>query len=91
MCPARILAAPLTGLVETLWFRGRNGVAWGCGCRPRSSIRWYGSMGLGCDTCPCSYRKGEPPGRYGFHFTGVTSSGVPLLELTQPDAVSLHG
>jgi hypothetical protein len=28
---------------------------------------------------------------YDFHFTGVTASGVPLLELTQPDAVSLHG
>jgi hypothetical protein len=27
----------------------------------------------------------------GFHFTGVTTSGVPLLELTQPDSVSLHG
>jgi hypothetical protein len=27
----------------------------------------------------------------GFHFTGVTASGVPLLELIQPDAVSLHG
>jgi hypothetical protein len=25
-----------------------------------------------------------------FHFTGVTASGVPLLELIQPDAVSLH-
>jgi len=28
---------------------------------------------------------------YGFHLTGVTASGVPLLELTQPDAVRLHG
>jgi hypothetical protein len=26
-------------------------------------------------------------GRYGFHFTGVTASGVPLLELTQPASV----
>jgi hypothetical protein len=25
-----------------------------------------------------------------FHFTGVTTSGVALVELTQPDAVSLH-
>jgi hypothetical protein len=25
-----------------------------------------------------------------FHFAGVTASGVPLLELIQPDAVSLH-
>jgi hypothetical protein len=33
----------------------------------------------------------HPPARYGFHFTGVTVSGVPLLELIQPDAVSLHG
>jgi hypothetical protein len=33
----------------------------------------------------------HPPARYGFHFTGVTASGVPLLELIQPDAVSLHG
>ena len=30
-------------------------------------------------------------GRYGFHFTGVTASGVPLFELTQPAAVRLHG
>jgi hypothetical protein len=30
-------------------------------------------------------------GKYGFHFTGVTDNGVPLPELTQPDAVSLHG
>ena len=29
-------------------------------------------------------------GMYRFHFTGVTASGVPLLELIQPDAVSLH-
>jgi hypothetical protein len=28
---------------------------------------------------------------YGFHFTGVIVRGVPLLELIQPDAVSLHG
>ena len=28
---------------------------------------------------------------YGFHFTGVTANGVPLLELTQPAAVSLLG
>jgi hypothetical protein len=27
----------------------------------------------------------------GFHFTGVTGSGVPLLVLTQPAAVRLHG
>jgi hypothetical protein len=27
---------------------------------------------------------------YGFHLTGVTASGVPLLELTQSDTVSLH-
>jgi hypothetical protein len=47
--------------------------------------------GRSYDTNPGNYRRGEPPGRYGFHFTGVTSSGVPLLELTQPDAVSLHG
>ena len=33
----------------------------------------------------------HPPARYGFHLTGVTASGVPLLELTQPDAVRLHG
>jgi len=32
----------------------------------------------------------EPAGS-GFHLTGVTASGVPLLELTQPDAVRLHG
>jgi hypothetical protein len=32
----------------------------------------------------------EPAGN-GFHLTGVTASGVPLLELTQPDAVRLHG
>jgi hypothetical protein len=30
-------------------------------------------------------------GRYGFHFTGVTASGVPLFELTQPAAVRLQG
>jgi hypothetical protein len=28
---------------------------------------------------------------YGFHFIGVTASGVPLLELIQTDAESLHG
>jgi hypothetical protein len=28
---------------------------------------------------------------YGFHFTGVTANGVPLLELTHPAAVSLLG
>jgi hypothetical protein len=28
-------------------------------------------------------------GTYRFHFTGVTASGVPLLELIQPVAVSL--
>jgi hypothetical protein len=28
---------------------------------------------------------------YGFHLTGVTASGVPCFELTQPDAVRLHG
>jgi hypothetical protein len=28
-------------------------------------------------------------GKYGRHFTGVTVSGVPLPELTQPNAVSL--
>ena len=33
----------------------------------------------------------HPPARYGFHLPGVTASGVPLLELTQPDAVRLHG
>jgi len=33
----------------------------------------------------------HPPARYGFHLTGVTASGVPLLELTQPYAVRLHG
>jgi hypothetical protein len=27
----------------------------------------------------------------GLHFKGVTTSGVPLLELTQPDAVRLQG
>jgi hypothetical protein len=32
----------------------------------------------------------HPPARYGFHLTGMTASGVPLLELTQPDAVSLQ-
>ena len=43
--------------------------------------------------------RGETAGCYGFrrsgtyrlHFTGVTESGVPLPELIQPDAVSLHG
>jgi hypothetical protein len=35
----------------------------------------------------CFYRAAS----YGFHLTGVTASGVPLLELTQPDAVLLHG
>ena len=30
-------------------------------------------------------------GTYRLHFTGVTASGVPLLELIQPVAVSLHG
>jgi hypothetical protein len=30
-------------------------------------------------------------GRYGFHFTGVTASGVPLFELTHPADVRLHG
>jgi hypothetical protein len=42
--------------------------------------------------------RGETAGRHGFHgpagsafhFTGVTARGVPLLELIQPDAVSLH-
>jgi hypothetical protein len=29
-------------------------------------------------------------GKYRLHATGVTASGVPLLELTQPAAVSLH-
>jgi hypothetical protein len=28
---------------------------------------------------------------YGLHCRGVTASGVPLPELTQPAAVSLHG
>jgi hypothetical protein len=28
---------------------------------------------------------------YGFHCKGVTASGVPLPELTQPAAVSLNG
>jgi hypothetical protein len=40
----------------------------------------------------CGYalaNKGPAP--YGFHFTGVTVSAVPLLELTQPDPVRLHG
>jgi hypothetical protein len=31
------------------------------------------------------------PAPYGFHLTGVTASGVPLLELTQRDAVRLQG
>ena len=30
-------------------------------------------------------------GRYGFQFIGVTSNSVPLVEFTQPTAVSLHG
>jgi hypothetical protein len=30
------------------------------------------------------------PAGSGFHFTGVTARGVPLLELIQPEAVSLH-
>jgi hypothetical protein len=30
-------------------------------------------------------------GRYGFQFIGVTSNSVPLVEFTQPAAVSLHG
>jgi hypothetical protein len=30
-------------------------------------------------------------GLSGFHFTGVTTSGVLLIELTQPNAVSLQG
>jgi hypothetical protein len=34
---------------------------------------------------------GFHPPEYGFHLAGVTASGVPLLELTQPDAVRLHG
>jgi hypothetical protein len=29
--------------------------------------------------------------RHGLHFTGVTTNKVPLLELTQPAAVSLQG
>jgi hypothetical protein len=29
--------------------------------------------------------------RWSFHLTGVTVSAVPLVELTQPDAVSLLG
>ncbi len=37
----------------------------------------------------CSHR--FPIGRYGFHFTGLTANGVPLLELTQPAAVRRHG
>jgi len=32
----------------------------------------------------------EPAGS-GFHLTGVTASGVPFSELTQPAAVSLNG
>jgi hypothetical protein len=34
---------------------------------------------------------GFDTGRYGFHFTGVTASGVPLFELTHPAEVRLHG
>jgi hypothetical protein len=30
-------------------------------------------------------------GLYGFHFTGVTASGVPVAELTQPSVVRRHG
>jgi hypothetical protein len=30
-------------------------------------------------------------GKYGLHCKGVTASGVPLPELTQPAAVSLNG
>jgi hypothetical protein len=30
-------------------------------------------------------------GKYGFHWSGVTASGVPLLALTQPATVSLNG
>jgi hypothetical protein len=30
-------------------------------------------------------------GKYGFHSEGVTASGVPFPELTQPAAVSLNG
>jgi hypothetical protein len=36
------------------------------------------------------YQASIPP-PYGFHLTGGTASGVPLLELIQPDAVRLHG
>ena len=43
--------------------------------RLREAAGWY------CLTRPALAR---------FHFAGVTASGVPLLELIQPDAVSLH-
>jgi len=50
---------------------------------------------FGVDMSGCGEAAGRqgfhPPARYGFHLTGVTASGVPLLELTQPDAVRLHG
>ena len=39
----------------------------------------------------CVIASAVSAGLYGFHFTGVTASGVPLVELIQPDAVSLHG
>jgi hypothetical protein len=38
---------------------------------------------------PGRHRRG--PKEYGLHFTGVTSSEFPLLELIQPAAVRLQG
>jgi hypothetical protein len=42
---------------------------------------------------PLCHRIGRERGGalYDLHFTGVTASGVPLVELIQPDVVSLHG
>jgi hypothetical protein len=41
--------------------------------------------------CPLRHRVGrERWPLYGFHFTGLIASGVSLVELTQPGAVSLH-
>jgi len=40
---------------------------------------------------PHLHFRGARGGEYGFHFTGVTTNKVPLLELTQPAAVSLQG
>jgi hypothetical protein len=52
--------------------------------------RWHRQRSAGSGACR---RRGRHflGGLYGFHCKGVTASGVPLREDTQPAAVRLHG